>query len=41
MQGILERATVREPLLPISEEDRQAVRTALIAAGELEGAGVV
>ena len=40
MQGILERATVREPLLPISEEDRQAVRTALIGAGELEGAGV-
>lgn len=40
MQGILERATVREPLLPISDEDRANVRSALIAAGELEGAGV-
>ena len=35
MQGIIPRATVREPLLPISEVDRQAMRKAMIAAGEL------
>jgi len=35
MQGIIPRATVREPLLPISQADRQAMRKALIAAGEL------
>ncbi|MDQ2960560.1 MAG: dihydrodipicolinate synthase family protein [Candidatus Dormibacteraeota bacterium] len=40
MQGILERATVREPLLPISDEDRSAVRAAMVTAGELEAVGV-
>jgi 4-hydroxy-tetrahydrodipicolinate synthase len=35
MQGILPRATVREPLLPISPSDRQAMREAMMAAGEL------
>ena len=35
MQGILPRATVREPLLPASEDDRNAMRNALVAAGEL------
>jgi 4-hydroxy-tetrahydrodipicolinate synthase len=35
MQGIIPRATVREPLLPISQADRQAIRKAMIAAGEL------
>jgi 4-hydroxy-tetrahydrodipicolinate synthase len=35
MQGIIPRATVREPLLPISQADRQAMRKAMIAAGEL------
>jgi 4-hydroxy-tetrahydrodipicolinate synthase len=35
MQGILPRATVREPLLPISERDREAMRAALVEAGEL------
>jgi 4-hydroxy-tetrahydrodipicolinate synthase len=35
MQGILSRATVREPLLPISASDRDAVRQAMIEAGEL------
>ncbi|MGH3609948.1 MAG: dihydrodipicolinate synthase family protein [Pseudonocardiaceae bacterium] len=40
MQGILERATVREPLLPITDEDRSAVRDAMITAGEVEAAGV-
>lgn len=38
MQGILERATVREPLLPISDEDRLRVREAMVVAGELEAA---
>lgn len=38
MQGILERATVREPLLPISAEDRERVRRAMEIAGELEPA---
>jgi dihydrodipicolinate synthase/N-acetylneuraminate lyase len=38
MQGILERATVREPLLPISSDDRQRVREAMVLAGELEAA---
>jgi 4-hydroxy-tetrahydrodipicolinate synthase len=36
MQGILERATVREPLLPVSEAERERVREAMILAGELE-----
>ena len=35
MQGILPRATVREPLLPISATDREAVRRALVEAHEL------
>jgi dihydrodipicolinate synthase/N-acetylneuraminate lyase len=35
MQGIIPRATVREPLLPISPADRQAMRDAMVAAGEL------
>jgi 4-hydroxy-tetrahydrodipicolinate synthase len=35
MQGILPRATVREPLLPISQADRHAMRSAMVAAGEL------
>ena len=36
MQGILQRAKVREPLLPVSEDDRHAIHKALVAAGELE-----
>ncbi len=36
MQGILERATVREPLLPISGAERRRLREAMIIAGELE-----
>jgi 4-hydroxy-tetrahydrodipicolinate synthase len=35
MQGILPRATVREPLLPVSQHDRDAMRNAMIEAGEL------
>jgi hypothetical protein len=35
MQGILPRATVREPLLPSSEGERDAMRKAMVAAGEL------
>jgi 4-hydroxy-tetrahydrodipicolinate synthase len=35
MQGILPRATVREPLLPASPGDRDAIRQAMVAAGEL------
>ena len=38
MQGILERATVREPLLPVSDADRARVREAMVFAGELEPA---
>ncbi len=40
MQGVLPRATVRQPLLPISQSDRQAIRAAMIAAGELQAAAV-
>jgi 4-hydroxy-tetrahydrodipicolinate synthase len=40
MQGLLERATVREPLLPVEEEERRAVHDALVRAGELEAAVV-
>jgi 4-hydroxy-tetrahydrodipicolinate synthase len=41
MQGILPRATVREPLLPVSAADREAVRRAMVKAGELkEGVAV-
>jgi len=36
MQGILPRAKVREPLLPVSDDDRHAIRKALVAAGELQ-----
>jgi dihydrodipicolinate synthase/N-acetylneuraminate lyase len=36
MQGILERATVREPLLPVRESERPRVREAMILAGELD-----
>jgi 4-hydroxy-tetrahydrodipicolinate synthase len=36
MQGILARATVREPLLPVSKEEQQAMREAMATAGELE-----
>jgi hypothetical protein len=35
MQGILPRATVREPLLPASQDERDAMRKAMVAAGEL------
>jgi dihydrodipicolinate synthase/N-acetylneuraminate lyase len=35
MQGIIPRATVREPLLPVSQDDRQAMQAAMVAAGEL------
>ena len=41
MQGLLERATVREPLLPVSEGERRRVREALVFAGELEAAAVI
>jgi 4-hydroxy-tetrahydrodipicolinate synthase len=38
MQGILERATVREPLLPVPQKERRRVREAMVIAGELEPA---
>lgn len=38
MQGVIERATVRPPLLPISETERATVRQALQQAGLLEPA---
>ena len=38
MQGIIPEATVRAPLLAISEEERQAVRDGLAAIGLLSGA---
>jgi len=37
-QGVLERATVREPLLAVSDEWGLRLREALVAAGELEPA---
>lgn len=41
MQGILPRATVREPLLPVLAADREAVRRAMVKSGELkEGVAV-
>jgi 4-hydroxy-tetrahydrodipicolinate synthase len=40
MQGILERATVREPLLPVSEAEKARVRDAMVFAGELDPVGV-
>jgi dihydrodipicolinate synthase/N-acetylneuraminate lyase len=36
MQGILERETVRPPLLPITDAERELIRAALVVAGELE-----
>jgi 4-hydroxy-tetrahydrodipicolinate synthase len=36
MQGLLERETVRPPLMPISDAEREGIRQALIHAGELE-----
>jgi len=36
MQGIVDRETVRPPLLPISDAERERIRTAMIFAGELE-----
>ena len=36
MQGILERETVRPPLLAITDEERERIRKALIFAGELD-----
>ncbi len=38
LQGILARATVREPLLPVSDEERRRVHEAMVAAGELQPA---
>ena len=38
LQGILSGATVREPLLPITDEERARVREAMALAGELEPA---
>jgi 4-hydroxy-tetrahydrodipicolinate synthase len=35
MQGILDRETVRPPLLPISDAERERIRQAMIFAGEL------
>ena len=35
MQGILKHAYMRPPLLPISPEDRQTLKRALEAAGQL------
>lgn len=40
MQGILDRETVRPPLLPISDAERTRIREAMIFAGELQQAGV-
>ena len=36
MQGILDRETVRPPLLPISAAERERIRAAMVFAGELE-----
>ena len=35
MQGILDRETVRPPLLPISDTERKRIRAAMVYAGEL------
>ena len=35
MQGTIPRATVREPLLPATKGERDAMRNAMVAAGEL------
>lgn len=39
MQGILDRDTVRPPLLPISDAERKRIRAAMVYAGELEQKG--
>src|SRR5712692_772267 len=39
MQGILDRETVRPPLLPISDAERKLIRAAMVFAGELEQKG--
>ena len=36
MQGLLDSETVRPPLMPISDAEREGIRKALIYAGELE-----
>jgi 4-hydroxy-tetrahydrodipicolinate synthase len=36
MQGIIDRETVRPPLLPISDAERERIRAAMVFAGELE-----
>ena len=36
MQGIVDRETVRPPLLPISDAERERIHAAMIFAGELE-----
>jgi 4-hydroxy-tetrahydrodipicolinate synthase len=41
MQGIIPRATVREPLLPVSHADRESMRGAMVAAGELTPSAAV
>jgi hypothetical protein len=41
MQGIIPRATVREPLLPVSNADRRSMRDAMVAAGELTHSAAV
>lgn len=38
MQGLVDRETVREPLLPISDAERERIRAAMVVAGELEAA---
>ncbi len=35
MQGIIPRAVVREPLLPVSDSARESMRSAMVLAGEL------
>src|SRR5258708_3219995 len=39
MQGIVDRETVRPPLLPVSNAERERIRAAMIFAGELEQKG--
>jgi len=39
MQGVLDRETVRPPLLPISDAERKLIRAAMVFAGELEQKG--
>jgi 4-hydroxy-tetrahydrodipicolinate synthase len=38
MQGVLPRATVREALLRVSEQERESMRAAMLIAGELNAA---